>query len=473
MRKLLLVFSLIASTLLSISPAKAETCQDAITLWAGTPWERSFPRVCGEEARLALWNNELGPYLNANSAAVSAWNEARAAEQAAQAAAEAAAAQAAAAQAAAAAAAADAANCVDMTTSFTGDIRWERTFPAVCTAAGIAARAAEIENYFNYVTAQRMSEQNSAPVSPPAPVPSGPAPVGGYINNPELGIDCGTYTGMQSAWCMNQQQGYNPITGVWGPPPAPVMPVVNPDGSLNCANPVNVPLAQCMEGSNPTSQDCTLPQNAALPICVLNQPMYNADGSVNCANTANATMALCMNLFQASSNGQLDCSRPELINMPICVIGSSANTAAPAPPAPIQSPNLGLPTPTMGVAPQPTVPVKAPTSSVPGNSEKSSEKISQNKDELFADDDGEEEPPAGTLEVSYSSAISRYVVKVECNLAGEKLTVRAVKKGAKALRFSISIDEDGVGGVRTKSKLAGYTLTLYYGTTKLDQVRVK
>jgi hypothetical protein len=450
LRKMILVLAIFASSLTFAAPAQAETCQDAITLWAGTPWERSFPRVCGEEARLALWNNELGPYLNANSAAVSAWNEARAAEQAAQAAAEAAAAQAAAAQAAAAAAAADAANCVDMTTSFLGDMRWERTFPAVCTASGIAARAAEMDNYFNYVTAQRVAEQNSAPTTPQAPPVVPPPPPGGYINNPEIGIDCGTYSGMQTAWCMNQQQGYNPITGVWGPPPAPApMPTV------------------------PTSQDCTLPQNAALPFCTNNLPMTNTDGSINCAQPQNAITTTCMDLFKASSSGQLDCSRPELISMPICVIGSSTNNAAPASSAPMQSPNLGLPAPTMGVAPQPTVPVTTPTSSAPGNSEKSSEKISQNKDELFAEEDGEEEPPAGTLEVSYSAPSSRYVVKVECNLAGEKVTVRAVKKGAKALRFTISIDEDGVGGVRTKSKLAGYTLTLYYGNTKLDQVRVK
>ena len=104
---------------------------------------------------------------------------------------------------------------------------------------------------------------------------------------------------------------------------------------------------------------------------------------------------------------------------------------------------------------------------------KASEKVSTTKEELFAEEDGEEEPPAGELSVTFNSELARYVVKIECNLAGERLTVRGVKKGAKGVRYTISIDEDGIGGVRTKTKLSRYTLTLYYGSTKLDQVRVK
>jgi hypothetical protein len=47
-----------------------------------------------------------------------------------------------------------------------------------------------------------------------------------------------------------------------------------------------------------------------------------------------------------------------------------------------------------------------------------------------------------------------------------------VKKGAKSLKFTLTTDEDGVAGVRTKTKLAGFTFSVYFGSTKLDSVKV-
>lgn len=95
------------------------------------------------------------------------------------------------------------------------------------------------------------------------------------------------------------------------------------------------------------------------------------------------------------------------------------------------------------------------------------------KEEVLADEDGVEEDPEGTLTVTYSSSLARFILRVESNLPEESLSVRATKRGAKSLRFTINTDEDGVGGLRTRTKLSGYTLTLLYGTTKLDTFRVK
>ena len=97
----------------------------------------------------------------------------------------------------------------------------------------------------------------------------------------------------------------------------------------------------------------------------------------------------------------------------------------------------------------------------------------QVEEEKFSDEDGVEEEPAATLAVSYSASLGRYILKVESNLPEETLTIRATKKGARTLRFSINTDEDGIGGIRTKTKLSGYTLVLSFGSDKLDQVRVK
>jgi hypothetical protein len=76
------------------------------------------------------------------------------------------------------------------------------------------------------------------------------------------------------------------------------------------------------------------------------------------------------------------------------------------------------------------------------------------------------------LTVTYSKSLARYIVKVDSNLAGESLVLRGVKKGAKSLKFTLTTDEDGVAGVRTKTKLAGFTLSVYFGSTKLDSVKV-
>ena len=94
-------------------------------------------------------------------------------------------------------------------------------------------------------------------------------------------------------------------------------------------------------------------------------------------------------------------------------------------------------------------------------------------EQQLADDDGIEEDPAANLTVTFSTTISRYIIKVESNLPDDSLTIRATKKGAKPLRFTISTDEEGLGGLRTKTKLSGYTLTLYYDALKLDSVKVK
>ena len=110
------------------------------------------------------------------------------------------------------------------------------------------------------------------------------------------------------------------------------------------------------------------------------------------------------------------------------------------------------------------------------NSAAATERASGNQssqEDQFVDEDGVEEEPSANLTVTFSATVSRYIIKVESNLPDDSLTIRATKKGAKPLRFTISTDEEGVGGLRTKTKLSGYTLTLYYDALKLDSVKVK
>jgi len=406
---MLIALVITVTPLSAVTPAQAETCQEAVTLFSGTPFERTFPRVCGEEARLALWNTQLGPYLDANSAPAAAWSNAQAAAEQARLAAEEAA-------RVAAAAAADAANCVSTSVIFPGT-KWEMTVPGVCTAIGIAGRSLQIQTYSENVAVQQAAEAAAAAANEPPPSNS---------------IDCNLELWRNAAQCINQNNGT--------PPP----PIVPPPPTFNANS----------------------------------QPMVNADGTINCAQADNAITTTCMNLFKPSANGTLDCTRGELKNLPACVNGTApGGPNAPPPPTNVSTPtNVSAPTSnvpatTGGVVAQPSSP-SSQNNSAPSSPQVASEKVKQNKEDLFPDADGEEEAPEATLTVTYSKSLARYIVKVDSNLAEESLVLRGVKKGAKSLKFTLTTDEDGVAGVKTKTKLSGFTLTLYFGSTKLDSVKV-
>jgi len=394
----------------AVTPAQAETCQEAITLFSGTPFQQTFPRVCGEEARMALWNNSLGPYLDANSGPAAAWSIAQAAAEEARLAAEEAA-------RVAAAAAADAANCVSAAPVFPGT-KWEMTFPAVCTAIGIAGRALQIQTYSENVAVQQATEAAAAAANQPPPSNS---------------IDCNLELWRNAAQCINQNNGTTP------PPIVPPPPTFNANS----------------------------------------QPMVNPDGTMNCAQADNAITTTCMNLFKQSANGTLDCTRGELKNLPACVNGTApGGPNAPPPPTNVSTPTSTVPASTStvpattgGVVAQPSSP-SSQNNSASSSTQVASEKVKQNKEDLFPDADGEEEDPAANLTITYSKSLARYIVKVDSNLAEESLVLRGVKKGAKSLKFTLTTDEDGVAGVKTKTKLSGFTLTLYFGSTKLDSVKV-
>jgi len=350
-------------------------------------------------------------------------------------------------------------------------------------------------NCGNPVNAATLQCTGGAPILPDCSLPMnavlpacGGAPIPPPIDsipvvNPDGSLNCGNPVNAATLQCtggapilLDCSLPMNAVLPACSGAPVPPL-MVNPDGTLNCSNPINATTIQCT-GTNPTSQDCSLPQNAALPLCVLNQPMYNNDGSLNCAQPANATMALCMGLFAASETGPLNCALRELQNMPICRQTAAPSIAqpssAPAPTAPVSS-TVNAAAVSIPAAPVANAQLPARNEGAGSTPSKTvvTEKAGKDKEESFGESDGEEEPPSGTLAVSFNSAQNRYVVRIDCNLAGEKLTIRAVKKGSKSLKFSVTIDEDGVGGVRTKTKLAGYTLTLFYGSEKLDQVRVK
>jgi hypothetical protein len=85
----------------------------------------------------------------------------------------------------------------------------------------------------------------------------------------------------------------------------------------------------------------------------------------------------------------------------------------------------------------------------------------------------QEEDPSGDLTVTYTSSSKSYVIKADTNLIEEEIYLRATKKGAKALRFDLKTNGEGQLGFKSKIKLSGFTLALYFGKIKLDSIKIK
>ncbi len=236
--------------------------------------------------------------------------------------------------------------------------------------------------------------------------------------------------------------------------------------------------------STPSVLDCSTPENMTQLAC---QPamlaLTNPDGSINCANPINTVTSTCMTVFQSAQNGELNCSLPELQNLPACF----GKTPAPGPinPPPVADPipevtspsipeQKPIETPKVELPLKPVVeaPVTTPNTTVSNPLPVTSNNPTK-QEENFKEAEGEEEPVSASLQVKFNSATNRYVLRIDSNLIGENVIVRATKKGSKTIRFRIETDEDGVGGIQTKTKLNGYTLTLLFNGETLSKVKVQ
>ena len=84
--------------------------------------------------------------------------------------------------------------------------------------------------------------------------------------------------------------------------------------------------------------------------------------------------------------------------------------------------------------------------------------------------EGQDEDPRGSLTVRRTDN-GRYRMVITTNLESEDLVIRATKKGAKTIRFQVTLNEDGRAVILTTRNLAGYRLALIFGEDSLDSVR--
>jgi hypothetical protein len=199
-----------------------------------------------------------------------------------------------------------------------------------------------------------------------------------------------------------------------------------------------------------------------------------------------------MDLFKVTDSGALDCSQPELQNLPACVgniptppiqnspvIPSSTPEpitpqsaapqneiqainpvveleakvekveSAPAEIVPVEAP-VALPIPIA----IPTAPISMPPAPIQESSPTVAIPIAQSPIPALP------VKPEVKIEIVQPAKANRVAIQMPVELQGKKITLRATKKGAKALNFNLVIDKSGKAVAKSKTKLTGYTLAL-------------
>jgi len=89
----------------------------------------------------------------------------------------------------------------------------------------------------------------------------------------------------------------------------------------------------------------------------------------------------------------------------------------------------------------------------------------------ITEDDGQEMDLSATLNVTKQG--SRYLIKVDSNIAGGSFSLVATKKGSKSISFNVATDDAGAYALRTSRNLKGFVLVLKYNGEQLDKTTVK
>jgi hypothetical protein len=88
------------------------------------------------------------------------------------------------------------------------------------------------------------------------------------------------------------------------------------------------------------------------------------------------------------------------------------------------------------------------------------------------ENDGAEESPSASIAVA-KRASGKYLLEINSNISGERINIRATKKGQRTISYNASTDDSGDISILTSRNLLGYTLTLRYEGIIMDKVLVK
>jgi len=89
---------------------------------------------------------------------------------------------------------------------------------------------------------------------------------------------------------------------------------------------------------------------------------------------------------------------------------------------------------------------------------------------VVEEDDGQEMDLAATLSVTKQS--SKYLIKVDSNIASGSFSLIATKKGSRPISFKVLTDDAGSYALRTSRNLKGFLLVLRYNAELLGKIQV-
>jgi hypothetical protein len=120
----------------------------------------------------------------------------------------------------------------------------------------------------------------------------------------------------------------------------------------------------------------------------------------------------------------------------------------------------------------PVIPETSTTTAVPQVSAPTQTRVTTSSGPApEVDSDGVEEAPIGNLTVRLLSN-GRYRMTIDTNLDSEVVAIRATKRGARSIRFQVTVNEDGRVVINTTRNLEGFRLVLTFEDTILATTRV-
>ena len=87
------------------------------------------------------------------------------------------------------------------------------------------------------------------------------------------------------------------------------------------------------------------------------------------------------------------------------------------------------------------------------------------------ENDGAEEAPSASIAV-VKRAGGKYLLEINSNISGERISIRATKKGQRTISYNASTDDSGDISILTSRNLLGYTLTLRHEGVVMDRILV-
>jgi hypothetical protein len=302
-------------------------------------------------------------------------------------------------------------------------------------------------------------------------------------------------------------------------PVAPAVPMTNPDGSLNCAQPDNAITTTCWERAQadkksgasavPTGVDCAAEKFKNYPVCTGIAPQAVVDlekskststplpEAVNCADPMLAQTSACTNrtttdlpadcALSGNSNlprcqpmtladGSINCAQPDNAVTTTCweqaiVMKSFGATTA----IDCRMPGYQFYPACTGIKPQAVINFEKTNNVIKANQETSTPMAESTTATVIETATAQNAPKevkiSGSVDLK-SRSTKATVLQIDLDLAKAKVKVIATKKGSPTLTQNVSADVNGNKTVTFKQNLKGYTVKIVVDGATIDSVKI-